>query len=98
MEKLKKNNSLILMEAIVKIKKLGDRFEKEFKLVPDQPVNLFNQRPGGKPFNWVGTILGIEVKISNDERYDSQLKIDPQLDPYRSNIAKAISVALKEWD
>lgn len=86
------------MKAIVKIKKPGDRFEKEFTLVPDQKVHIFNQRPNGKEFNWVGSILGIEVIISNGERYASQLNIDPQLAPYRSNIAEAISDALKEWD
>ncbi len=86
------------MKATVKIKKPGDRFDQEFTLIPDQPVNLFNQRPNGQPFNWVGIILGIKIKVSNDERYASQLEIDSQLDPYRSNIAEAISVALKEWD
>lgn len=86
------------MKAIVEIKKPDDRFEKEFTLVPDHQVHLFNQRPNGKEFNWEGSILGIELIISNGERYASQLNIDPQLALYRSNIAKAISDASKEWD
>lgn len=86
------------MQAIVKMKLQGDEYVSTYILNTDPMVDFNNQRPGGKDFNWIGTINGIEVKISNGRRYSSQLDIDPALNKYRHEIADAISIALKEWD
>lgn len=86
------------MKAVIQIKNKGESYTSTYELFPDQPVHLYNQRPNGKSFHWVGKINGIEIRISNDKRYDSQLEIDPSLNEFREIIAKAISDALKEWD
>ena len=56
------------MQAIVKMKLQGDEYVSTYILDTDPMVDFNHQRPGGKEFNWVGTINGIKVKISNGRR------------------------------
>lgn len=86
------------MKAEVEVVLSGENIRRTLILKPDQDVWFGNQRPNGKEFNWVGSVGGIDVCINNGERYASQLDIDPRLGRFRTEIAKAISDALREWD